>query len=255
MVDALALELSDGVRRLRAPNPGPMTLTGTNSYLIGRRGAVVIDPGPADDAHLDALVAVAGRVELVLITHRHRDHTAGIDGLVERTGAPVRALLPEHCRGADPLVDGERIDAAGVPLEVVATPGHTSDSLSFFVPGARMLLSGDTILGGSTTVLDHPDGTLADYLATLEALSALGDRTGASTLPGHGEPIAALDAEAQRLHAHRLRRLEQVVAALAHLGEDATADDIVTHVYPDAPAGVIPAARHSIEAQLAHLRA
>lgn len=164
---------------LRAENPSPMTLEGTNSWLLrapGADGVVVVDPGPDLDEHVRALAA-AGPVELVLITHRHGDHTDAIDALHALTGAPVRAALPEHCRDAPPLIDGQRITAAGVGIEVLATPGHTSDSLSFRVlddetpapegsggsgQPVSPILTGDTVLGRGTTMLDHPDGTLRD---------------------------------------------------------------------------------------------
>ncbi|NLT27196.1 MAG: MBL fold metallo-hydrolase [Microbacteriaceae bacterium] len=247
-------------RRLLAPNPSPMTLDGTNTWLLGApaddgspRPAIVVDPGPALEEHLDAITAAA-RIELVLITHRHRDHTEAIDALVERTGAPVRALLPEHSRDGAPLRDGERIEAAGVAVEVVATPGHTSDSVSFWLPDEGVLLSGDTVLGGSTTVIDHPDGTLGDYLATLDALERLGRERPTGILPGHGGEIADLAAETARLREHRMRRLEQVRAALDRLGRDAPVEAIVDDVYADAPARVRTWAAHSLAAQLAYLR-
>ena len=142
-----------------------MSLDGTNSYLIGvpeSARTVVVDPGPLDEGHL-ADLAGAGKVELILITHRHRDHTEAAAEFHRLTGAPVRALDPAHCHGGTPLVGGETIHAAGVEVRVLATPGHTSDSVSFHLPQdgpAGSVLTGDTILGRGTTVLDFPDGTL-----------------------------------------------------------------------------------------------
>ena len=168
-----------------APNPGPMSLDGTNSYLIGAPGAagrVAVDPGPLDEPHLQAL-AGDGPVELILITHRHADHTAAAARFSELTGAPVRAADPAHCHGAPPLQDGETIQAAGVEIRVLATPGHTSDSLCFHLPqdGPHgSVLTGDTILGSGTTVLDYPDGTLRDYLESLDRLERLGSGHGAA---------------------------------------------------------------------------
>jgi glyoxylase-like metal-dependent hydrolase (beta-lactamase superfamily II) len=181
--------LTPSVSVLRADNPGPMTLDGTRSVVLRAPGAascVVVDPGPDDAAHLDAL-ADAGPVALVLITHRHADHTAGSPGLALRTGAPVRAADPAHCHGGDPLGGGETIAAAGLRVDVLATPGHTADSVSFVVtaPGeAPVVLTGDTVLGHGTTVLAEPDGSLADYLASLDALEAVGD--GHLAVPAHG---------------------------------------------------------------------
>lgn len=256
--------VSSFVQCVLAPNPGPMTLSGTNTYVIGAPGSpgsVVVDPGPDDPGHLDRIVEAAGRVDLVILTHRHADHTGGLAALLERTGAPSRARLPEFSRGAQPLHEDETIEAAGTALRILATPGHTADSISVLLPEAGphgALLTGDTILGGSTTMIDHPDGTLADYFATLDRIEALGE---ALILPAHGEPIAGAADEARRLRGHRLRRLEQVAEARDRLRDarpesaaGADADDILDIVYADAPERVRAAARASIEAQLSFLR-
>jgi glyoxylase-like metal-dependent hydrolase (beta-lactamase superfamily II) len=175
------------VKRLLAPNPGPMTLDGTNSYLIGAVGSdsvLVADPGPINDAHLAALAATP--VELVLLTHRHLDHSESRVAFASLTGAAVRAFDPALCIGGPPLTDGEVIQAAGTRIRVVHTPGHTSDSVSFHLPdadGAGVMLTGDTILGRGTTILDFPDGTLGDYLESLATLRAFGPAT---VLPAHG---------------------------------------------------------------------
>lgn len=250
---------SELTRLILAPNPGPMTLEGTNTYLVSAEPgrAVVVDPGPADPGHLQKIVEAAGTVELILISHRHHDHSESIDALHGLTGAPVAAALEVHSRDHDSLVGGELLEAAGVEITAVATPGHTSDSLSFWIaadgPHGSML-TGDTILGGSTTVIDHPDGTLADYLATLERYRRFGP---ALVLPAHGAPIAALDAEAQRLTDHRWARLRQVAAALSELGlspVETSPDEVVDAVYADAPERVRRAARLSVQAQLEYLR-
>lgn len=242
---------------LLAPNPGPMSLEGTNSYILrapGSPGSVIVDPGPVAGSHLQAL-ADAGPVELVLVTHRHADHTAGSGRLHQLTGAPVRAADPKHCHGGGtPLADGEVVEAAGIRIEVVATPGHTSDSVSFFLPhdgrqGA--LLSGDTILGRGTTMLDFPDGRLGDYLASLDRLEALGP---AVVLPAHGPVLPSLAAIVQAYRRHRLERLAQVRAALLALGPAATAGEIARMVYPDVVPSVRRAAEASVAAQLDYLR-
>ncbi|MBO0609689.1 MBL fold metallo-hydrolase [Myceligenerans salitolerans] len=281
---------------LRADNPGPMTLDGTRSYVLrapGAVGCVVVDPGPELDEHLDAL-AGAGSVELVLITHRHPDHTAGSAGLRRRTGAPVRALDPEFCLGGEPLRGGEVLDAAGLRIEVLATPGHTRDSVSFVVsgPGAgvgdglapragspgsgaaagtgggaassgteTVVLTGDTVLGQGTTVIAEPDGSLHDYFASLDTLESAGADT--LGLPAHGEPIGDLAAAVRLYRAHRIERLEQVRRALDRLGvpddgRDAEiselADAVVGIVYDDVDPSVLGAARQSVTAQLSYLR-
>jgi len=243
------------VRVLLAPNPGPMSLRGTQSYVIGTDGAcVVVDPGPEDQEHLAALAAL--RPSLVLVTHRHADHTEGVDRLHELTGAPVRAASGEFCREAEPLHDGEVLVADGVAIHVLATPGHTSDSCCFHVPGAEggSLLSGDTILGTGTTMLDHPDGTLSDYLNTLERLALLAESAGApvTLLPAHGGLGGELGVVVRQYREHRLARLAEVRQAVATVGDDAGA--VTAVVYPDVPEGVRRAARLSIEAQLRYLR-
>jgi glyoxylase-like metal-dependent hydrolase (beta-lactamase superfamily II) len=253
-----AFAVSSALTRFRlAPNPGPMSLDGTNSYLIaaaGHPGAVVVDPGPLDERHLQALAA-AGPVELILITHRHADHTAGSARLHEITGAAVRAADPAHCIAGAPLQPGETIAAAGTEIRVVATPGHTSDSLCFHLPldgAAGSVLTGDTILGRGTTVLDHPDGRLGDYLSSLDRLELLGPAT---VLPAHGAVLPALDAVVRAYRDHRLDRLAQIRAALAELGGEAGVAEITNAVYADVDPSVRRAAENSVAAQLEYLRA
>lgn len=257
-------------RRLLAPNPGPMTLDGTNSYLLGAPGAaasVVVDPGPLDEAHLHALAAAP--VELILVTHHHADHTAGSARLAAITGAPVRALDPAHCIGGEPLRDGEQLAAAGIDIGVVATPGHTADSACFLLAddatvdaadaGVGSVLTGDTILGRGSTVIAHPDSTLADYLASLDRLAAIGP---ALVLPGHGPVLPSLSDICARYREHRMQRLDEVRAALASLegelgGAPALHEPFIARVtaivYPDVDPHILPAAEASVRAQLVYL--
>ncbi|NKG19363.1 MBL fold metallo-hydrolase [Paeniglutamicibacter sp. ANT13_2] len=251
-------KVSDQAAFLLAPNPGPMSLDGTNSWILrapGEEHSIIVDPGPEDAGHLGALAAES--VELILITHRHGDHTAGIDTLHRLTGAPVRAYLPEFCRDAQPLKPGEEIGAAGLRLNVLATPGHTSDSLSFLLPDdgpTGSMLTGDTILGRGTTIIDAPDGTLGDYLASLDALSAAPD---ALVLPAHGPVLPSLHEVVDRYRTHRHERLEQIRAALAQLrangGEDPTIEQITDLVYRDVDPQVRGAAETSVAAQRRYL--
>lgn len=247
---------SDVTRRLLAPNPGPMTLDGTNSYLIGAAGtakSVVVDPGPLDEGHL-ARLAAAGPVALVLITHHHADHTAASERFAELTGAAVRALDPAYCVGGDPLVPGELIEAAGVGIRVLATPGHTADSVCLWLPNDGphgSVLTGDTVLGRGTTVVGHPDSTLREYLASLELLRALGPAT---VLPAHGPVLPDLAAICAAYLAHRRERLDQVRRALTELGPNATLALVTDLVYAEADAAVRFAAEASVRAQLAYLQ-
>ena len=232
-------------------NPGPMTLDGTNTWLLGTGPSiVVVDPGQPDDAHLAALLEAAGEVELIVLTHRHFDHGAVAPALHSATGAPVVAADPSLCLGAEPLTDGAVLTAAGVSLSVVATPGHTSDSVCLVLDSGPVL-TGDSILGRGTTVVAHPDGVLGPYLDSLARLRGLGDRL---VLPGHGPELPSIGAVAAQYLAHRAERLDQVRAALAVLGEDATARQIVEHVYTDVDQSVWWAAELSVKAQLDYLR-
>lgn len=239
-----------------APNPGPMSLEGTNSYVIGAPGSsqvAVVDPGPEDEGHM-AELAASGVVGVVLITHRHADHTAASARFHELTGAPVRAASAEYCHGGEPLEDGEVLNAGGVEIRVVATPGHTSDSLCFYLPGdgaTGSVLTGDTILGRGTTVLDYPDGRLRDYLASLDRLEALGPAT---LLPAHGPVLPALDQKCREYRRHREQRLDQIRAALAELGPEASISAVTNAVYPDVDPSVRWAAETSVSAQLEYLR-
>jgi len=249
--------VSESVMRVLAPNPGPMTLDGTNSYLLGAGASrVVVDPGPLDDAHLARLSAHP--VDLVLITHHHADHTEAAVEFARRTSAPVRAVDAALCIGADPLVDGEELEAAGVRIRVLTTPGHTADSVCFALPhegphGA--VITGDTVLGRGTTVIVHPDGSLAAYLASLRRLRDVGPAT---ALVAHGPVLPDLAAACEKYLAHRAERLTQVQDALTRLGLDARLDEstvtaVADAVYAEAPVAVRFAAEASVRAQLAYL--
>ena len=239
-----------------APNPGAMTLEGTNTWVLMEPGAtdcVVVDPGPLDEQHLQRVLdVVAGRgarVALTLLTHGHADHAESAGRFAELTGAPVRALGAGH----NDLSDADRLTVDGLELAVVATPGHTSDSLSFLLAAENALLTGDTILGHGTSVVAWPDGELAAYLLSLQRIEAMtGSREVTQILPGHG-PTMPNAADVVRLYLdHRQVRLEQVRAAVAAGAADA--DGVVEMVYADVPREVWPAARLSVLAQLDYLR-
>jgi glyoxylase-like metal-dependent hydrolase (beta-lactamase superfamily II) len=243
---------------LLAPNPSPMTLDGTNTWVIAEPGSpsvVVVDPGPEDEGHLRRVLAEATagerRVASILLTHGHLDHSAGAARLAELSGAPVQAADPARRLGAEGFVDGDVITAAGVELRVVATPGHSSDSVSLLLPADGALFTGDTVLGRGTTVIAQ-DGNLGDYLRSLEQLRELADAAGLRLLlPGHGpmlaDPIGTLD----YYLAHRADRLEQVRSALAAGAR--TPAEIVAMIYTDVDQSVWPAAEWSVRAQLDYL--
>ena len=242
-----------------APNPGPMTLDGTNTWVVmapGGSEAIVIDPGPLDEDHLAAVLRhvseQGARVTETILTHGHLDHSEAGPRFAELTGSRVRAVG----RGHDDLADGDVVSADAVELRVVATPGHTSDSISFALEADHALLTGDTILGRGTTVVAHPDGELAAYLDSLERIRDLTGRGEVvSILPGHGPvvPDAAAMVEFYRLH--RSERLEQVRAALADgaAAESDPVEGVLRRVYAEVPEAVWPAARLSIRAQLDYL--
>lgn len=238
-----------------APNPSPMTLDGTNTWVIAEPGAssvLVVDPGPDDEAHLRRVLEVAGagdrRVTQIVLTHGHPDHSAGAARFARLTGAPVGALDPAFRLGSEGFAAGAVLDAGGCELRVVATPGHTADSLSLLLTADGGLLTGDTVLGRGTTVIAS-DGSLGDYLRTLDELRSLADDACLGVLlPGHGpllsDPAGVLD----YYIAHRKERLDQVRAALAAGAR--TPAEVVAIVYQDVDRSLWPAAEQSVRAQL-----
>ncbi|MBW3084926.1 Hydroxyacylglutathione hydrolase [Austwickia sp. TVS 96-490-7B] len=236
-----------------APNPGPLTLDGTNSWVLGAPDAeevVVIDPGPADEDHLRRLLAVAGsrHVSQILLTHRHPDHAEGALRFAELAHAPVRALGV----GRGDLADGDVVESAGITLHVLATPGHTGDSASFLLTQDEALLTGDTILGRGSALVAWPEGTLGEYLATLNRLIDMAqDGSIRLILPGHGAPIVDAAATLHAYREHRLSRLDQVRRALASGAR--TVQDVVEIVYADVDHALWPAASQSVRAQMDYL--
>jgi len=243
---------------LLAPNPSPLTLDGTNTWIIAEPGSssvVVIDPGPDDEQHLRRVhaEAVAGdrRIAGILLTHGHLDHSAGAARLAELSGAPIRAADPAGRLGAEGFGDGDVVTAAGCELRVLATPGHSADSVSLLLPADGALFTGDTVLGRGTTVIAQ-DGNLGEYLQTLARLRELAGVMGLRLLlPGHGpmlaDPVGTLD----YYLTHRAERLDQVRSALAAGAR--TPAEIVAVVYADVDRAVWPAAEMSVRAQLDYL--
>ena len=235
-------------RCVRAANPGIMTLSGTNTWLLSEPTddtVVVVDPGPAMSEHLRHVVeAVEGdgrQVGAVLLTHDHPDHAEGLPQFLELTGAALIHPEPGPFR------------VGALELECILTPGHTSDSISFVLPADGALLTGDTVLGRGTTVVAHPDGRLGDYLESLSALLQLvGHRGISELLPGHGPQISSDVHEVLTGYlAHRHQRLDQVRAALD--AGATTLDELLAVVYADVDQSLWPAARLSLAAQLDYL--
>ncbi|MEU7903323.1 MBL fold metallo-hydrolase [Actinoplanes sp. NPDC049118] len=247
-------QLPGWVTLLRAPNPGPMTLDGTNTWVLrapGEEFAVVVDPGPLDEGHL-VRIAEHGPFRFILVTHGHHDHVDGAARLSEILGGvPVLAVDPQHGVAAEPLDRDGSLAVGGLEIRVLDTPGHTADSVCFLVDcaGERVVLTGDTILGRGTTVVAWPDGDLGAYLTSLGALTAYEK---VPMLPGHGPARADCAAVARSYLDHRGERLAQVSAAVA-AGAD-SAEAIVDAVYPDIAPGVRFAAEWSVRAQLEYLR-
>ncbi|MEJ5928757.1 MBL fold metallo-hydrolase [Corynebacterium sp. H128] len=225
------------------PNPGYSSLEGTNTWVIRApedAASIVIDPGPEDEGHLNVVQQKAGNVALTLITHRHHDHADSIDRFRQLSGVPVRGFDVSYCRGGEKLVDGEIISVPGVTpqIEVVHTPGHTSDSACFFIWSGEVgsstlegIVSGDTIVGRHTTMISETDGELGAYLSSLRMLEERGENV--MLLPAHGPENPNAAALARKYIDRREQRLQQVRDARAALGDDASIAELVDHIYTD----------------------
>ncbi|TDQ55367.1 MBL fold metallo-hydrolase [Actinorugispora endophytica] len=253
----------DGSGTLRAscvlcPNPGPMTLDGTNTWVLrepGARSVVVVDPGPHHERHLERVARMVqeqgAQVTQTLLTHRHPDHSEGARYFSELTGSPVRAADPGQRIGGDGFAEGESVEADGLALRVLRTPGHTTDSVSFHLPADDVILTGDTVLGRGTAVITG-DGDLGDYLDSLARLRDLAAATDArALLPGHGpictEPLVKLNYYIR----HREDRLGEVLGAV-DAGDDSV-DAVLARVYADVDGPLRAAAAESVRAQLRYL--
>lgn len=240
-----------------AGNPGPMTLDGTNTWLldVDEESVVLVDPGPDDPAHLAAVQEALGDrwVRDIVLTHGHLDHSAGARLFADALSASVRAM--DTRPGHESLTPGEVLHYSDTEIHVVGTPGHTHDSVSLHLPGAAALLTGDTILGRGTTVVAHPDGRLTDYLESLRRLQDLVGQAGATQVwPGHGPALPDAASVLQAYLEHREQRLAEVASAAAELqGVSGLAAAVVERVYADVPRVLWPAAELSVRAQLEYL--
>jgi glyoxylase-like metal-dependent hydrolase (beta-lactamase superfamily II)/8-oxo-dGTP pyrophosphatase MutT (NUDIX family) len=253
--------LDSHVTRITAGNPGVMTGPGTNTYLVGEREIAVIDPGPADPAHVQAIIdAAQGRpIRWILCTHTHRDHSPAAQLLKATTGAQVLGRAAPDALNHDAsfapdltLSDGDEVDIGGAKLIAIHTPGHASNHLCFLLDRTGMLFTGDHVMQGSTVVIWPPDGSMRDYLASLRKLLA---REIAILAPAHGYLIGRPAHEIERLVEHRLARERKVRAALGRAGGAATLEAILPDVYDDVPPAIHPVAARSLLAHLEKLMA
>lgn len=250
--------------RVLAANPGPMTLDGTNTWILRAPSsdrAVVVDPGPLLTDHLqavlDAVASYGCTVDVVLLTHKHPDHSEGAAWFANQANCSVRSVDPafriptDHAHG---LAEGDVIAAGDLRVEVLPTPGHTLDSVCFWLPQDGSLLTGDTVLGRGTSVVAHPDGALGPYLESLDRLRAFANSPAGvdRLLPGHGPVIDDPTAVLTYYLTHRRERLDQIRAALT--AGHTSPESIVAHVYADVHPSLWPAAERSVRAQLDYLR-
>lgn len=245
------LEVAPGVHLVLAPNANSWTFEGTNTWVLtGGGDAVVVDPGPDDPEHLDAIDAVVraagARVRTVLLTHHHGDHALAARPLAERWRS---AIMPRVQQGVVP--EGTRVDVGDLEARSIRTPGHTSDGISLVLPGQRLVLTGDTVIARVNSFIGHPDGTLGDMLASMRRLASVVDDDW-TFLPGHGplvrEPRSYVTARA----ADRLRRVDQVAA---HVGRGRSSEEIARALHPHLEHTRLRAAQASVEAILHYLDA
>jgi glyoxylase-like metal-dependent hydrolase (beta-lactamase superfamily II) len=241
------IRLSERVRLVRADNPSPMTLEGTNTYLVGDGDLLIIDPGPDDAQHLHAVRETVGdaHVTAILLTHRHHDHSDGARTFAEAFDAHVAAFGGPDYLAEVSVADGARVGGRGTFLTAVHTPGHASDHVCFVLEEENVLFSGDHVLGRGTTIIAFPDGDMAAYMASLQRVRELKPQR---IFPGHGpivdDPERVLDEYVE----HRLMRERQVVEALRH--GPGTPMDLVERIYTDVDPKLHAAAEFNVRAHL-----
>ncbi|MBB5710578.1 MBL fold metallo-hydrolase [Sphingomonas xinjiangensis] len=262
----VAMAVDPLVTRVLAPNPSPYTHTGTQSYLVGTTDLAVIDPGPDDPAHVQALLDAIDRrpVVAILCTHTHRDHSPAAAALKAATGAPVMGCAPLRVNGAGPgadaafdpdyapdriLQDGDSVAGQGWTLVAVATPGHTSNHVAFALPEARALFSGDHVMGWSTSVVAPPDGDMGAYMASLEKLIGRDDRI---YFPGHGDAVENPQRLVRGMLGHRKQREGQILRLLR--ADPLAIPAMVARMYVGLDPRLARAAAGSVLAHLIDLR-
>ena len=263
-----AMRLSPLVTRVLAPNPSLFTYTGTQSYVVGQGKVAIVDPGPAEDRHLDALIAaIADRpVTAILCTHTHRDHSPAAAPLARRTGAPVIGCAPLTLRDDGPRADAafdadyqpdEILTTAGMvtgdgwTLRAVATPGHTSNHLCFELAEEKALFTGDHVMGWSTSVVSPPDGNMTDYM---ESMQTLLDRDDIVYYPAHGESVPEPQRLVRGMMGHRKQREGQILRLINAGEQGAEIPVMVAEMYKGIDSRLHPAAGRSILAHLFDLR-
>ncbi len=252
--------VTDSAVCVLAHNPNVMTLDGTNTWLLhvpGSRKCIVIDPGPDEKGHFEAIIAAAelrdAEIGAVLLTHRHSDHSAGAKSLADRTKSYVRAADPQFRLRAEGLETGDVILVDQTEVRVVSTPGHSSDSVSFLMSHDNSMLTGDTVLGRGTAVISAPDGNVGAYLDSLKRMrDAVAENAVGLLLPGHGPCLDAPDDILNGYYEHRVARLEEVRVATTTGWR--TSEEVLDHVYAATPEKLRPAALQSVKAQLLHLQ-
>jgi glyoxylase-like metal-dependent hydrolase (beta-lactamase superfamily II) len=250
-------QIAAAVWRIVAPNPGPLTGPGTNSYVVGRDRPIVIDPGCNEPAHLERVLdTTGGRIERILCTHSHPDHSPGAAWLREVTGARVFGLPPPNDGHQDPdyspdapLADGERIAVDDGTLLALHTPGHASNHVCLLLDRQGLLFTGDHLMSGSTVIIIPPDGSMRLYLDSLRRLREL---PLVALAPGHGALMPDAIGEIDRVIAHRMAREAKLVRVLAARGA-ATLDEMLPEVYDDVPKFMHVYARYSLLAHAVHL--
>jgi glyoxylase-like metal-dependent hydrolase (beta-lactamase superfamily II) len=250
------IQISPLVRRITAGNASVFTGPGTNTYLVGMDEVTVVDPGPALDSHIEAILGASGTIKQIVVTHTHPDHSPGVKLLQEAIDVPAYGLITETTKDQDKtfhpkkfLLDGDLLEEEEFTLEVIHTPGHASNHLCYLVKEEGLIITGDHIMNGSTVVISPPDGNMKHYIESLEKLKNYDLK---SIAPGHGEVMKEPQLVAEWIIKHRLEREEKVADALRKAGKGSS-DSLVEDVYNDVDPSLFPIAKWSLQAHLLKL--